>query len=305
MYVVYGKSQCIYSRLASEAIGKDMIEVIPRELESCADSCGHKTWPKVYRPAAEGDDPAKTVAIKNDRPLFFVGGYDDMMREVAGNASRGGGAAGGVDRGGYEEWEKKAVRLARAEGKLMTKQKIVAVATPPAVHPAGGTILLHHMGKGVCQPVWYGWKKDEFLWPATDSGGLTNLRTDKSTPPKLQGKRFGSSAAESGEAYREWLRLSHRQSFPRGTKTGFVKWAKSLPKGSVIGFAKIGPEKRFVIGAAAIEKALGAYYVKTFVTGGAYVKADAAGLWFACSARGEPKATPNLNRKNMSTDYIE
>jgi hypothetical protein len=219
---------------------------------------------------------------------------------------------GGVDREAYGEWEKRAVALARKHGKKVTKQKAIVVAVPPAGHPSGENVSLYHIGRRENDPVWYGLKSNgDFLWPATDTGGLTNLRAKPGSPPKFQGRQFGPSSAglPVGDAYREWLRLSAKDSFPPGTRTGFGKWVRTLPEGSAIRFAKIGPEKRFVMAAAEIKKALGAYLVKTFAHGGGGAYATrvdkVSDLWFTCSVRGDPKANPNINRNNLATDFAE
>lgn len=204
-----------------------------------------------------------------------------------------------VDRDAYREWERSVISAfwppRAGRGTPSSRRKVIAVAVPPwpcrrrrrRRRPPTSPCGTSGTGRRAPCAVKSGADADAgvTLYPATDTGGLTNYRVPLGARP-----RFAGSAL-----YAEWLRLSGRKRFwGGGVRDGFARWARSVPAGWTVRFHRLAPERRVLATRAEVAAAVGAYYERVFG------EADGREVWAAVAAG---FVTPNINRNNLRNEY--
>lgn len=229
-----------------------------------------------------------------------------------------------ANREAYAAWEARVIsefhqRSDYAGKREAVRRKVVVVAVPPRHDGRGaqlGYIRMWHIGKGETDAVKAGRdavSKTTF-YPATDTGGLTNVRSEMNAPrPRFVGKTFGPapvSVRDVAEAYTEWLRLSGKTGFRAANgsgpvRVGFRKWIQSVPDGWSIKFHRLPDETRTLVPREEVFSRTGEYYERVFGKGDQqYAKISLPGdgrkLWAAVTPG---FVTPNINVANVYNEY--
>lgn len=169
--------------------------------------------------------------------------------------------------------------------------------------PAKTKISMHHMGKGEMDGVSSGLKDGSFLYPATDTGGLTNVK-------HALGERLEfakpSDPRNVSRLYAEWKRLSGKRTFfdGRAVRRGLSKWLGTLPPKHSVGLLPESGTRRAIVPASRVLERTGAYYLRVY-GGDAYARrvtrAELTGV-YACVE--SDRVVPNYNERNIRNENV-
>lgn len=177
----------------------------------------------------------------------------------------------------YERWEKKVRRnFFGKSGFLYRQQKHVVYASRmsdqslilkllegKATFPKR-KIAMWHIGEHAYKPVAYGWESDvsgkggTFKFPATDAGGLTNVRLDAADDSRVEWsheeRTFPLDTVEPEKVFLEWQKtLGRGLVFPEEVRTGFLKWMQGAASALT---AREGARRMFEEHAQGVESVL-------------------------------------------------
>lgn len=134
------------------------------------------------------------------------------------------------------------------------------------------TLMMHHIGLGKADGVKEGLKRgpngepEEVVFAATDTGGLTNVRSRVgSAPPVFTRVPAGSTPSQ---VYAMWKKASGRPTFQGGIYPSFVKWMASVPRGHRLGLFHLPAEDRIVLPLSRLKSQLGVAYIRLYGSDG-------------------------------------
>ena len=189
----------------------------------------------------------------------------------------------------------------------------VTVAAGDDAHlSAKAKVKMWHVVNGALEGVNLGVADGQFLHPACDVGGLTNLRQKVGSAAVFVDGPEGSvqwpSPSVSAETlatmlHAWWCKLAGKEL--RDSLVGeLARWLESatsaMPLGCKLRFHALPPEHRVLVTPADIKALTGKYYVRVF-GGDTFAKeSDGSGLFCAVAER---FVTPNINNSNLETEY--
>lgn len=227
-----------------------------------------------------------------------------------------------MSRAEYEAWESRVLAESWDDAYRRTRRKAIVFAYHPSLLPIADSmekrdVQLYHLGKQKESAVAIGWNasRDDFVLPATDTGGLTNLRL-KLGERLPRGTRTFASSASASDVYREWKRVSGKRSFtPASVYTGFCKWMHSVRRelpAYRVGVYKLKDERLHLVPASVVKRRVGRYLIRVFGKGDDRFARDATPdevrkFWCAVvpsGALGYNYANGNIHVANVVNEYV-
>tara|TARA_A100001015_G_scaffold314336_1_gene423561 strand:+ start:651 stop:1274 length:624 start_codon:yes stop_codon:yes gene_type:complete len=177
-------------------------------------------------------------------------------------------------------------------------------------------IQMFHIGNNCDDGVSYGFEKgkdkfgreNQFLFPAIDFGGLTNVRLGLDGKWSHERVEFLPYDATANDVYTAWKRHhlvdaeNKMRSFPREVYHGFLKWKRTVPVGMHYGIASISSE-RTIVPAKTIFEDTNKYFIKLFNGTNESRVATADEINNLYAAVLEKDINTNINHLNMELEY--
>ena len=178
--------------------------------------------------------------------------------------------------------------------------------------PIKHKIKLHHIGNNKLDGVSSGLDNNTFYYPATDNGGLTNLKQKLGTKVTIKKIKFKmtdkTNLKITNKIYSQWLKYSQKSRFKGNIKPKLYKFIKSLKQYLIcnyhncyICFHTLPTEHRIIYTSHDIKKLTGKYYKRVFDKD-YYAEEVKPNNKLFCSIT-KDFITPNINTINILNEY--
>jgi len=171
--------------------------------------------------------------------------------------------------------------------------------------PKKEQIKLYHIGEKKMNFTSNGVKDDEFIFPAIDTGGLTNYKQKMGKPNTFLPAKFVVNESTTQQTidsiYKKWRKYSGKKRFYGNLKQEFTKAIRSIKQPAFIQFIVVPREYRVIVTQTDVYNKLNSYYLRNYA-GPEYAK-SAKPVKGAFCGIGEKNITPDINKNNILNEY--
>lgn len=172
--------------------------------------------------------------------------------------------------------------------------------------PAKEYITLYHIGEKQMNKTSYGFKDDDFFYPAIDTGGLTNYKQKLGTKPAFLPKKYHIipsklTIKEIDSIYKTWKQYANKTKFYGNLKKELHKALFSIKNECFLQFVKVPKEYRVTVTSHDIYNKLGIYYTRVYGSD-IYAKETKPRNTMYCGIS-DKYVTPDINKNNILNEY--